>query len=102
LGDLLCTQVNSLRQPRIYPLSRMPTPAREHEVFVPGDKAPVSGIYLAVHDGHRAEHKITAIRGEEFPACRKCKSLVTFTLVNEADYVSHDWDFAGPGISLVK
>ncbi len=80
----------------------MPTPAREHEVFSPGDKAPVSGIYRAVHDGHRADHHITAIRGEEFPPCRRCKSLVTFSLVSEADYVSHDWEFAGPGLRRVR
>jgi hypothetical protein len=80
----------------------MPTPAREPEVFAPGQKAPVSGIYRAVHSSHREEHNITAIRGEEFPSCRQCKTLVTFSLVTEADYVSHDWDFAGPGISLVR
>lgn len=80
----------------------MVKPAKEHVTFSPGDKAPVSGIYRATHHGHRAEHNITAIRGEEFPACRKCKTLVSFTLVSDADYVSHDWDFAGPGLSLVK
>ena len=80
----------------------MPMPARDPETFAPGDKAPVSGIYRAAHDGHREDHHITAIRGEEFPPCRKCKTLVSFSLVTEADYVSHDWDFAGPGIKLVK
>lgn len=78
------------------------SPAHERPIFAPGDKAPVSGIYRATHDGHRADHNITAIRGEEFPACRKCKTLVSFSLVTAADYVSHDWDFAGPGLSLVK
>jgi hypothetical protein len=80
----------------------MPSPARNHQYFSPGDKAPVSGIYRAEHDGHRADHNITAVRGEEFPQCRKCKTSVRFSLISGADYVRHDWDFAGPGISLVK
>ena len=80
----------------------MPSPAKERQPYSPGDKAPVSGIYRAAHDGHRPDHNLTAVRGEEFPQCRKCKTLVTFTLVNAADYVSHDWDFAGPGLSIVR
>jgi hypothetical protein len=80
----------------------MPSPAKERELFFPGDKTPVSGIYRAIHHDHRADHTITAIRGEEFPQCRKCRTLVCFELVSTADYVSHDWDFAGPGPTLVR
>ncbi len=72
-------------------------------VYQAGEPAPRSGIYLVTHDGHREDHTVTAIRGEPFPPCRKCKQQVRFRLVADAEYVVHDWDLAGPqGMFIVK
>ena len=68
----------------------------------PGFTVPKSGIYRAIHEGHRGEHYVTAVRGDEFPACRKCRGEVRFVLWIEAEFVNHDWDFSGPALKLVK
>ncbi len=57
---------------------------------------PVSGIYRVLHDGHRADHEVLAIRGEEFPACRICKVEVKFQVSRVTPHVTHDFDLAGP------
>ena len=65
------------------------------EYFHVGDRAPQSGLFRAVHSGHRQQHMVVVIRGDEFPPCRFCKDAAVFILVEGADYVAHDMDFAG-------
>ena len=73
-----------------------------HHLFHPGELAPVSGIYRALHREHRADHRVMIIQGDEFPLCRVCQQQVCFELAEGADYATHDWDFAGPNLRLVK
>lgn len=70
--------------------------------FRPGETAPVSGTYRVVHLGHRGDHRVLIIRGDEFPGCRRCQQAVRFELVEGIDYAAHDWDLAGPNLQLVK
>jgi hypothetical protein len=58
----------------------------------PGDRVPISGIYVVVHDAHRSEHPVSAIRGEVFPHCRVCKEKVKFRFSAEAEYILYDPD----------
>jgi len=80
----------------------MPAPRSAKRVYKPGEIASVTGIYDVVHVGHREPHKATLIRGEEFPVCRTCKTAVSFTIVQQASHVTHDWDFAGPKLRMIK
>jgi hypothetical protein len=68
--------------------------------YFPGDLAPITGIYRAVHTAHDRVHELIAISGEVFPACRTCRSNVSFELVRQANHMTHDMDFAGPAHSL--
>ncbi|HUI84875.1 MAG TPA: hypothetical protein VL240_11660 [Candidatus Binatia bacterium] len=63
---------------------------------------PISGIYGVVHDFHRAEHEVLAIRGEEFPLCRVCKGEVRFHVIRVLPHVTHDFDLAGPRLRARK
>ena len=67
-----------------------------------GTTALASGIYRVRHDRHRSPHLVIAIRGEEFPPCRKCHSAVRYELVQEANYIVDDWDLAGPRLELIS
>ena len=70
--------------------------AERKTTFRPGQFAPVSGIYFAIHaDAHRAPHEVMVIRGEELPTCRTCKSNVVFEVLEVVPHVRHDMDFAG-------
>ncbi len=64
--------------------------------FRAGDQAPDSGIYRAIHGGHRKSHTVIVIRGDPFPSCRFCKDEAVFILVDAIPYIAHDLDFAGP------
>ena len=45
----------------------MPSAAQRYrQDFVPGQMVPISGVYTVVHQSHREEHQVIAIRGEEF------------------------------------
>lgn len=70
--------------------------------FAPGDTVPESGIYHATHRRHRPPHPLVALQGESFPACRTCGAGVSFELVQPVPHATHDWDFAGPNLFLVK
>jgi hypothetical protein len=63
---------------------------------------PISGLYTVVHEGHRAEHEVLAIRGDEFPFCRVCKSEVRFYVTQVIPYITHDFDLAGPRLLVRK
>jgi len=64
--------------------------------YRPGQMAPISGVYLVVHDLHRPPHDAMIVRGELLPACRVCKLDVRFRVVESVSHLTHDWDFAGP------
>lgn len=77
--------------------------AREHNIYAPGDLAPVSGLYRVEHlTGHREPHTAVIIRGEELPMCRTCKTEVRFLVMHSASHVTHDWDFAAPTGLVVR
>jgi hypothetical protein len=58
-------------------------------VFQPGHKAPLSGIYKAVHANSHAEpHYICVLYGERFPSCLGCSGLVRFEIVISAIHVN--------------
>lgn len=66
--------------------------ADERDVFNPGDKVPVSGIYDVIHDTvdghpHTDSHQITAISGKVFPPCRGCQTSVQYRLFLAAEHV---------------
>jgi hypothetical protein len=70
---------------------------RNQPRYSPGQSAPASGVYRVHHGtGHREDHDLIVIRGEEFAACRSCKGVVQFTLKKQASYITDDFDFAGP------
>jgi hypothetical protein len=55
----------------------------------PGERVPESGIYKVNHDrNHKAEHEVTAVKGEPFPPCRGCGHGITYTLVKAAHHLS--------------
>jgi hypothetical protein len=70
------------------------------EYYRVGDRVTISGLYKAVHSGHRKHHSVIAVRGDEFPRCRFCKDAAVFILVEIAPYIAHDLDFAGPSMEL--
>ncbi len=70
--------------------------------FIAGETVPDSGIYQAIHRGHRAAHTLVALKGELFPVCRACGAKVRFQLIEAVPHATHDWDFAGPNLVLVK
>lgn len=71
------------------------------DYFHVGDRAPESGIYRAIHRGHRRDHNVILLRGDEFPQCRFCKNDPLFMLIDGAEYVSHDIDFAGLAVNAL-
>lgn len=75
--------------------------ATSPSVFVVGQAAPCSGFYRVIHDEHRPDHLVCVVKGDVFPACRKCTARVRFQLWIEAAYVTQDWDLSGPDLSFV-
>ena len=49
--------------------------------FKTGETISESGIYAVTHAGHRLPHRVTLLRGEEFPKCAACKEGVEFQLL---------------------
>jgi hypothetical protein len=70
--------------------------------FFPGEAVPESGVYFAIHDGHREPHLISAIKLEIFPECRKCRGRVRFRQYLESLHMTHDWDLSGPSLELLE
>ena len=55
------------------------------EVFGPGNKAQLSGVYKVIHQGdHVAPHYVIMLFGDTFPPCLKCSSRVRFELAISA------------------
>jgi hypothetical protein len=75
---------------------------RDVRAHKPGQLVPISGLYAVVHQNHRAEHEVVAIRGDEFPGCRVCKSEVRFYAAKVIPYITHDFDLAGPRLQARK
>ncbi len=84
------------RSPDWY-VTSMQAPRRARKMYKPGDTAPVSGVYMVVHQGHRENHEVVILRGEQLPTCRGCHDAVRFQVKRQASHITHDWDFAGPG-----
>lgn len=79
----------------------MPASAvRDVRAYKPGQLVPISGLYTVVHQAHRAEHEVLAIRGDEFPSCRICKAEVRFHVLQVFPYITHDFDLAGPRLPV--
>lgn len=75
---------------------------RDVRAYKPGDTVPTSGIYSAVHAGHRQSHQVVAIQGEQFPQCRRCADEVRFHVARLLPHMTHDFDLAGPEARALK
>ncbi|HTC92879.1 MAG TPA: hypothetical protein VK699_05450 [Terriglobales bacterium] len=60
--------------------------------FRPGEKVPASGIYAALHSGHRFSHEVILLRQHEFPRCSHCGTRVSFELISEVPAFQEDRD----------
>jgi hypothetical protein len=80
----------------------MTNPEESRQAYKPGELVPTSGIYSAVHDGHRSDHEVVAIRGEEFPECRFCRDGVRFYVARLVPHMMHDFDLTGPDRAVIN
>lgn len=48
--------------------------------FQPGEKAPCTGLFKAIHSSHAAPHEVMMLFGENFPLCLTCGGAVRFEL----------------------
>jgi hypothetical protein len=62
--------------------------------YKPGEEAPVSGVYVVVHAGHRSDHQATLLQGESFPSCSVCGDQVRFRISHTALAIREDTDFS--------
>ena len=72
------------------------------QAYKPGQIVPTSGIYAAVHQRHRPQHDVVAIRGEEFPPCRLCREEVRFYIEYPVLHMMHDFDLAGLATHVIR
>ena len=63
-------------------------------ILRPNDVVSNSGVYRVRHQDHRADHVVTAIKGERLPPCRTCGSNVSFELIKAAEYIVEESDFS--------
>lgn len=77
-------------------------PNRESRTYRPGQLVPISGVYAVVHNRHRPQHEVLAVRGDEFPACRICRTEVRFYVESIVPHMTHDFDLAGPKLRVLK
>jgi len=61
--------------------------------FRPLEQIPESGIYRVFHGSHRVAHDVTLIRGEQFPECEHCGTIVHFELLRMIPSLDQDSDF---------
>ncbi len=80
----------------------MTAPDDKLQSYKPGQIVPTSGIYTAIHQQHRPQHDVVAIRGEEFPPCRVCKDEVLFCIASPVLHMMHDFDLTGPAPRVIK
>jgi hypothetical protein len=80
----------------------MPLARSSSDPLHPGTSAPSSGIYKAVHGGHRGDHFVSVVKHDVLPYCRSCHLDVRFHLWSEAPYVEDDPDFTSHRLLLVK
>ena len=80
----------------------MTHPEESRQAYKPGELVPTSGIYSAVHDAHRSDHEVVAIRGEEFPQCRFCRDGVRFYVARLVPHMMHDFDLTGPDRAVIN
>jgi hypothetical protein len=64
-----------------------------NRLIPPGTAVTQSGIYLAIHKGHREPHEILFLAGEQFPNCNTCDSSVRYKLKQAAPHIRDDEDF---------
>ena len=62
-------------------------------LFKPGEAVPHSGLYEAIHRGHRADHPISIAAGALFPDCSVCGAAVRFRFLRNAPPIEFDEDF---------
>lgn len=62
--------------------------------FLPGDVAPLSGVYLVHHYAHRAPHNVMIIAGTILPQCKRCQDKVRFSSILAAESIESDVDLA--------
>jgi hypothetical protein len=63
------------------------------ETYTSGAVAPESGVYEVRHYRHRLRHEVTLLRGERFPECGECGSLVRYRGLLTASHITADNDF---------
>jgi hypothetical protein len=58
-----------------------------------------SGVHAVIHHHHRPAHRAIIHQGEMFPACRSCRTLVSFQFLQpleaagEVEHIGYDHDF---------
>ena len=55
---------------------------------------PASGLYRVFHSDHRLSHKAILLTGEPFPRCAECQGDVHFELIEAAQELDTDPNFA--------
>jgi hypothetical protein len=80
----------------------MKPPDDGKRLYRAGQMVPISGLYIAIHELHRPEHEVIAIRGEEFPPCRICREQVRFYVASPIPHMMHDFDLAGPAPRVIQ
>ena len=53
----------------------------QKEKFKPGDRAPFSGWYRAIHPSHDHTSEIIVAKGGVFPTCPKCTISPSYELI---------------------
>jgi hypothetical protein len=62
-------------------------------LFGAGEDVQESGVYSVYHSSHRPSHEVTLLKGDRFPECEKCGSVVRFELLHPASDLDDDRDF---------
>jgi len=66
--------------------------------YRPGEAAPVSGVYEAVHADHRGTHEVLLLARDLFPRCRCCQSSVRFRVLIPLWHAREDFDLKHPAV----